>query len=91
MSIETHYKNEVIGAVNTFIQMINQSDKWNPKGKGIIRNNWHYSIQSNNTFLAKLRINGFDEVLLFNKTEWNNLNANMLGNSKLKELYERLT
>jgi hypothetical protein len=91
MNIETHYKNEVIGAINTFIQMINQADKWNPKGKGIIENNWHYCLQDNNTFLAKLKINGNDEVLSFKKSEWKNLSANMLGNSKLKELYERLT
>ncbi|WP_121604898.1 hypothetical protein [Virgibacillus sp. Bac332] len=91
MDLETHYKNEVIGAVNTFIQMINQADKWNPEGKKIIENNWHYRLQDNNTFLAKLKINGADEVLSFQKSEWKNLSVNMLGNYKLKELYLRLS
>jgi hypothetical protein len=91
MNLEIHYKNEVIGAVNTFIQMINQADKWNPRGKGIIENHWYYYLQDNNTFLVKLKINGVDEVLSFKKSEWKNLSANMLGNSKLKVLYERLT
>ncbi|MRX72777.1 hypothetical protein GJU40_11535 [Bacillus lacus] len=91
MNIDTHYKNEVIGAVNTFIQMINQADKYNPEGKGIIDNNWHYCLQDNHTFLVKLKINGINEVVSFEKLEWKNLSANMLVNIKLKELHERLT
>lgn len=91
MDLETHYKNEVIGAINTFIQMINQTDKWNPIGKGIIENEWHYRIQNNNTFIAKLSINGVDEILSFQRSEWRNLSVNMLGNPKLSELYIRLS
>lgn len=91
MDINTHWKNEVIGAINTFIQMINQADKYNPEGKGIIDNNWKYHIQDNHTFLAEIKINGRNEILSFEKSEWWNLRANMLGNLKLKELYERLT
>jgi hypothetical protein len=90
VDLEVHFKNEVIGAINTYINMINQVDKWEPEGKKIINKKWVYKIIDNNqTFVAKLTINGTDKIISFIGNEWRSFTSNMLGNPKLKELYDK--
>jgi hypothetical protein len=90
VDLEVHYMNEVIGAINTYIYMINKADKWEPEGKKIINNKWFFRLEDNRqTFVAKLTIKGVAECISFKDQEWRSLTANMLGNFKLKELYMR--
>ncbi|MEK4382284.1 hypothetical protein NSS70_10555 [Aeribacillus sp. FSL K6-2848] len=89
---EEHFRREVIGAINTYIRMINESDKWDPVGLGIIDNVWNSHLEDNgDTFVATLNIKGNKEKIYFKKDDWKSFNANMMANQQLQNLFNRFS
>ncbi|NUH86250.1 hypothetical protein HUN92_21630 [Bacillus firmus] len=87
MITEAIFKERIVGAINTCIRMINESDKWDLEGKGIIENEWHsYQIKNDHTFVAVLTILGQKQTILFKKEEWIGFDVNVAANVKLQEL-----
>ena len=90
ISLDEMYKNQIVGAINTYIRMINQSDKFNQNGRGIIDNEWHSYVEGGgNTFVAILKIRNQEEKLYFKEWEWKGLNINMFVNEQLQHLQRR--
>lgn len=90
ISLDEIYKNQIVGAINTYIRMINESDKLNINGLGIIDNEWHSYLEENgNTFVAILKIKNKEEKLYFKKWEWKGININMFSNEQLQSLLKR--
>lgn len=84
------YKNQIVGTINTYIRMINESDKLNENGLGIIENEWYsYLEEDGKTFVAVLKINCQEEKFHFKEGEWKELNVNMFANEQLKKLQRR--
>lgn len=86
-----HYKKSVVGAVNSYIRMINESDKYDVVGKGIIDTTWRSTITSDGCFHIHLKVNGHDDTITLTSEEWNSPSANHMGNAKLKEFAERFS
>ncbi|MNJ48941.1 hypothetical protein D3C77_441510 [compost metagenome] len=78
-----HYKKAVVGAVNSYIRMINGD------GKELIDNTWRSTVTDDGTFHIHLIVQGREETITLQKDEWIGLDNNLLGNSKLKELANR--
>ena len=83
------FKSAVIGAVNTYIRLINESDKYDEVGKGIIDNTWRSTITTDGCFHIHLTINGNEETITLLNGEWNDLSVNHLAIEKLQRLAER--
>lgn len=67
--------------------MINESDKWDIRGNGIIENEWEsYVIKKDNTFVAILTILGEKKKIRFAEKEWIGFDLNISENLKIKEL-----
>jgi hypothetical protein len=91
ISVEKIYKNQIVGAINTYIRLINETVSTNKNIIGIIDNEWHsYLDGEGETFVAILKINNKEEKLYFEKCEWKGLDINMFANEKLQELQKRL-
>ncbi|PGZ90951.1 hypothetical protein [Bacillus sp. AFS029533] len=85
------YKNQIVGTINTYIRMINESDKINESGIGIIDNEWYsYLEDGGKTFVAVLIINGKEEKFYFKEKEWKSLDLNMFENKQLQNLQKRI-
>jgi len=83
------FKSAVVGAVNTYIRLINESDKYDVVGKGIIDNTWSSKITSDGCFHIYLKVNGNEEVITLLNGEWNDISVNHLAIEKLQKLLER--
>lgn len=84
------FKNQLVGAINSYIRTINESDKWNPEGLAIIGNEWQSTISQNGTtFIATLKINGKEENIIFQKEEWQSYKINIFANKQLRDLLKR--
>ncbi|KQL27508.1 hypothetical protein [Cytobacillus solani] len=80
----------VRGAVDSYIRMINEAEKDDINGKGIIKPEWYYYIDpSNEDFVILLEVRGFQEEITLKKSEWKSYQSNMLGNEKIKQLANR--
>jgi hypothetical protein len=89
---EQVFKDHIIATINSYIRMINESDKSDVIGKGVINNYWVSYIEDlDNTFVAVLTINGKREEFRFIKEEWFGFNINMFENKKLQNLFNQLT
>lgn len=92
ISLEEIFKNQIVGTINTYIRMINVSERVNNKGPGIIDNEWHsYLEEGGDTFVAILKINNIEEKFYFKEWEWKDLNINMFANEQLKDLQKRFS
>jgi hypothetical protein len=90
ISFDEIYKNQIVGTINTYIRMINESDIMNKNGLGIIDNEWQsYLEEDGNTFVAILKIKNKEEKLYFKEWEWKGLNINMFANEQLQLLQRR--
>lgn len=88
--LEEVFKNKIIGAVNTYIRVINESDKLNEVGNGKINNEWYsYLEDDGDTFVVILNIGGNEEKFRFKKEEWKTLDVNPLINPQLLQLRKR--
>lgn len=88
--LEEAYKNTVVGAINTYIRIINEADKMNEMGLNIIDNEWYsYTRDDGKTFVAILKINGQEEEIIFTEKEWRSLNNNMFASKQLQNLQMR--
>ncbi|KKD40886.1 hypothetical protein MHB66_18680 [Bacillus sp. FSL L8-0167] len=84
---EEIFKDRIIGAINTCIRLINESDQWDIVGKGIIKNEWKsYVMDNEGTFVAELYILNNKKTLYFEKKEWFGAAVNIHDNKKLNEL-----
>ncbi|HDR4706342.1 TPA: hypothetical protein QCQ87_001312 [Bacillus paranthracis] len=86
--MRNYYLNEAIGAVNTYVKIINDHALEDGDGKEIINKVWHYNIEDE-AFIVILICYGKPKKIFFNKREWNHPEANMLANSKLERLMEQ--
>lgn len=92
ISLEEIFKNQIVGTINTYIRMINDSERMNKKGLGIIDNKWHsYLEEGGDTFVAILKINNIEEKFFFKEWEWKDLNINMFANEQLQDLQKRFS
>jgi hypothetical protein len=90
ISFDEICKNQIVGTINTYIRMINESDIMNKSGLGIIDNEWQsYLDEDGNTFVAILKIKNKEEKLYFKEWEWKGLNINMFANEQLQHLQRR--
>lgn len=90
ISLDEVYKNQIVGTINTYIRMINESDKMNKNGLGIIDNEWYsYLEEDEKTFVAILKIMDNEEKFYFKEWEWKGLNINMFANEQLQRLQRR--
>ena len=84
---EQVFKERMIGAINTCIRIINESDNWDSVGKGIIENEWQsYILKEDNTFIAILTILNNKQVIQFKHHEWFGVEVNIHANDKLNDL-----
>jgi hypothetical protein len=89
--LEEVYKNQIVGAINTYIRVINESDIYNEVGINKINNEWYSYLEDNgDTFVAILIIDGKEEKFRFKKHEWRTLNVNPLANPQLLQLKKRM-
>lgn len=89
--LEEVFKNQIVGAINTYIRVINESNKLNEVGIGKINNEWYsYLEEGGDTFVAILNIDGNEEKFQFKKSEWKTLNANPLANPQLLQLRKKI-
>lgn len=87
MITEQVFIDRMVGAINTCIRIINESDKWDSVGKGIIENEWQsYIIEKNNTFVAILTISSKKLAIQFEQQEWLGVEVNIHVNEKLNAL-----
>jgi hypothetical protein len=87
MMTEQVFKDRMVGAINTCIRIINESDKWDSVGKGIIKNEWHsYINEKDNTFVAILTILRNKQTIEFKPDEWFGIDLNIHANEKLNAL-----
>lgn len=87
MMTEQVFKERMVGAINTCIRIINESDKWDNVGKGIIENEWQsYILEEDNTFVAILTILSNKQVIQFKHYEWFGVEVNVHANYKLNAL-----
>jgi hypothetical protein len=85
------FKGQIIGAINTYIRVVNESDKLNEVGNGRINNEWYsYLEEEGDTFVAILNIDGKEEKFHFKKSEWKTLNVNPLANPQLVQLRKKI-
>ncbi|MDF9611874.1 hypothetical protein P5763_07280 [Bacillus cereus] len=81
------FKQRMVGAINTCIRMINESDKWDSEGKGIIANEWQSFIsEEDNSFIAFLTILNKEKAIKFKHCEWFGYEVNVHANAQLNEL-----
>lgn len=86
------FKNQIVGTINTYIRMINNTKKTNNENINIIDNEWHsYLEEEGETFVAILKIYDKEEKLFFKKCEWKDLNKNMFANKQLQNLQKRFS
>ncbi|KRE48403.1 hypothetical protein [Paenibacillus sp. Soil724D2] len=87
IGLEEYYKKNFIGLINTYIRMVNESDKYDYIGKGIINNEWKSQIKDNgDTFVAILTVNGREKYLNFEEYEWKTKNPNIYVKLRFGEL-----
>ena len=87
---EELFVDTVRGAVDTYIRMINESEKNDIIGKGIIKPEWYYYIDTENEdFVILLEIRGLQKEIKLKKVEWKSYSSNMLGNVQLQQLAKR--
>lgn len=87
MTTEHVFKERMIGAINTCIRIINESDKWDSVGKGIIENEWQsYIIKEDSSFVVILTILGNKQAIQFRQHEWCGFEVNIHANDKLNAL-----
>ncbi|MDG5789615.1 hypothetical protein QA612_19335 [Evansella sp. AB-P1] len=82
------YLKEAIGAINTYILMINDHTQ-TLCGKKIIENKWYFYIKEN-TLITTLIVYEQEKEIKFFEIEWKGTKANMLGNPKLEDLLNEL-
>lgn len=87
--MEDFYLKEALGAVRTYVKMINDQSAEDGNGEKIIDNTWYYYIEDDE-LVVTLIIYGEKRVISFSKEEWKGPEANMLGNSKLENLHKEL-
>lgn len=86
MLTDEHFKNRIIGAINSYIRLINSSVK-NESNDEIISSQWKSHLEDEkNTFVATLKVNGKEELLYFSYDEWKAIDVDVLQNIKLKNL-----
>lgn len=86
MLTDEHFKNRIIGAINSYIRLINSSVKNESNGE-IISSQWKSHLEDEkNTFVATLKVNGKEELLYFSYDEWKAIDVDVLQNIKLKNL-----
>jgi hypothetical protein len=87
MVTEQVFKDRMVGAINTCIRIINEFDKWDSVGKGIIENEWQsYIIEKDKTFVAILTILGSKQAIQFKQHEWFGVEVNIHANDQLNAL-----
>lgn len=92
MITEHIFVERMVGAINTCIRIINESDILDVKGKGIIENQWHsYIIQNENTFVAILTIRNKKKIIQFEHHEWFGFDINIHANEKINALLNELS
>ncbi|MEW4290654.1 hypothetical protein [Rossellomorea marisflavi] len=90
MITEQVFKERMVGTINTCIRMINESDKWDIVGRGIIENEWQsFIIEKNNTFVAILTILSNKQAIHFKQHEWSGFEVNTHANGKLNDLLKK--
>lgn len=86
---DEHFKKRIIGAINSYIRLINSSVK-NESNDEIISSQWKSHLEDEkNTFVATLKVNGKEELLYFSYDEWKTIDVDVLQNIKLKNLMNR--
>lgn len=89
MLTDEHFKKRIVGAINSYIRLINSSEK-NGTDYEIISSQWKSHLEDDkNTFVATLKVNGKEELLYFSYDEWKSINVDILQNAKLKNLTKR--
>lgn len=90
MITEQVFKERMVDTINTCIRIINESDKWDVIGKGIIENEWQsYIIEKDNTFVAILTILNNKQAIHFKQHEWLGIEVNIHANGKLNALLKK--
>ncbi|WMT41745.1 hypothetical protein RE628_04445 [Paenibacillus sp. D2_2] len=89
MLTDEHFKKRIIGAINSYIRLINSSVKSDSNDE-IISSQWKSHLEDEkNTFVATLKVNGKEELLYFSYDEWKTYDVDVLKNNKLKNLMKR--
>ncbi|HDR6244294.1 MULTISPECIES: hypothetical protein [Bacillus cereus group] len=92
ISLDEVFKNQIIGAINTYIRMINDLAMENKEELEIIDNEWYsYLEEDGETFVAILKIYNIEEKFYFKEWEWKRLNINMFANEQLQDLQKRFS
>ncbi|MDQ0230928.1 hypothetical protein [Metabacillus malikii] len=89
---EKVFIDRLVGAINTCIRLINESDKSDVVGKGIIDNEWQSYINKNDdSFVAILTILNKKQAVEFKVHEWLRVDVNIHANDKLNALIKSYT
>ncbi|MEB8638211.1 hypothetical protein P4H32_31740 [Bacillus cereus] len=89
MLTDEHFKKRIIGAINSYIRLINSSVK-NESNDVIISSQWKSHLEDEkNTFVATLKVNGKEEMFYFYYDEWKTIDVDVFQNNKLKNLMNR--
>lgn len=90
MMTEQVFIDRMIGVINTCIRIINELDKFDSVGKGIIKTEWQsYIIAKDNTFVAILTILGNKQAIQFKEHEWFGFEINVHANTKINDLLKK--
>lgn len=86
------YEDFLVGAINTYIRIINETNALNGEEEQLIEDRYEYLVHpSTNNFHLFLVVERKQRELVFSEEEWDGPGKNALANSKLKQLHDELT
>lgn len=83
-----HFTKRMIGAINSYIRLINSTA--NVESEVRVSKEWRFHFEnSEKTFVATIKVYGIEERLYFELYEWKSLDHDILKNEKLRNLLKR--